>query len=59
MSKQLMTPTEAANVLSVSRDTLRRWAREGRISRVYLSRRTLRYRRDEIEALIEKCEYRV
>lgn len=59
MSKQLMTPVEAADTLAVSQDTLRRWAKEGRLTRVRLSRRAVRYRRSEIEALIEDCGYRV
>ncbi|MDK4327896.1 helix-turn-helix domain-containing protein [Corynebacterium pseudodiphtheriticum] len=46
-----MSVAEATEYLRVSADTLRRWAREGRLKRVRLTRRKLLYLRCEIEAL--------
>ena len=46
-----MSVAEATEYLRVSADTLRRWAREGRLKSVRLTRRKLLYLRSEIEAL--------
>ncbi|MDK8760688.1 helix-turn-helix domain-containing protein [Corynebacterium pseudodiphtheriticum] len=46
-----MSVAEATEYLRVSADTLRRWAREGRLKRVRLTRRKLLYLRSEIEAM--------
>lgn len=46
-----MSVAEATEYLRVSADTLRRWAREGRLKRVRLTHRKLLYLRSEIEAL--------
>lgn len=46
-----MTPAEVADYFQVSRQTIWRWRREGRISAVKIGR-TVRFSRSEIEALL-------
>ena len=49
----LLTKSEAAQVLRVSLKTLDRYRDAGILTPIYLGR-TVRYRRDDIEALIER-----
>lgn len=53
MSTQLLTPDEVAELLQVSSSTIRRWAREGLITKIVLpAGRQIRFRRDEIDRLM-------
>jgi len=49
----LRTRKEAASLLRVSLSTLERWERSGRLAPVRLSPGTIRYRRDDIDQLLE------
>ncbi len=51
----LLTPREAAERLAVHPETLRRWAREGRISAVKLPGGAVRFRPEDIAALTERA----
>ncbi|BAC17637.1 DNA binding domain, excisionase family [Corynebacterium efficiens YS-314] len=48
-----LTTEEACDLLRVDASTLRRYAREGKFSRIRLSPRKVLYIRDEIEAYID------
>lgn len=51
---EYVTPSEAASMLGVSRQTIDRWGREGRITRYRRGiMRGVYYRRTEIESLSE------
>lgn len=54
-----MTSAEVADYLCCSKDTVRRWAREGKLTRIRISQRKVLYRRDEVEALVENNSYRL
>lgn len=47
---ELITASEAAQLLNVSPDTVRRWAREGRIKVVVLPSGVYRYSQSEIKS---------
>lgn len=49
----LLTADQVAAHLGVTRRTLRRWAADGHLQPVIVGPRTLRYRADEIAALID------
>lgn len=49
----LLKAGELAKRLRVSTDTVRRWAREGRIPEVQLSRKVRRFREVEVLAALE------
>lgn len=51
MNDELLTDNEAQGYLKVSRSTLSRWEREGKL-KVYRVGRQRRYRRKDIDALI-------
>ncbi len=51
---ELLTIREAAEILNVSPRTLERWSLEGRLPRVEIGPRTIRYRADDLAALIER-----
>lgn len=48
----LLTTEEAADLLRVHPETLRRWVREGKVESVDLPGRTVRLRRVDIERLV-------
>ena len=50
---ELMTTREVAAVLRVDPRTIQRWAARGRLARVRLPTHTTRYRRCDVEALLE------
>lgn len=50
----LLTKAEAARMLLVSERTLERWNKSGILRPVYFGRRSVRYRRDDIEAFIAR-----
>ncbi|STC97714.1 helix-turn-helix transcriptional regulator [Corynebacterium renale] len=54
---KLLTPTQAAEILGVDASTLRRNRGDWGLTRVRLSGRMIRYRSDEIDALIEARSY--
>ncbi|MBC3186308.1 helix-turn-helix domain-containing protein [Corynebacterium sp. zg-331] len=59
MTQAYMTVAQACEHLHVSPDTLRRYARQGRISRVRISPRKLLYIRDEIDGLAKEGTYKI
>lgn len=59
MTQAYMSVQEACDYLHVSPDTLRRYARQGRLSRVRLSPRKLLYIRDEVHGLAETGTYKI
>ena len=52
----MFTAEQVAKKLGVSRDTIMRWYRDGKLKGVRLSYRTLRFRSAEIEKMLERCE---
>jgi len=52
-SDKLLTPTEMAAIVNVHVGTLLRWAREGKIPSVAISRRIVRFDRDAVRAALE------
>lgn len=55
-SQTLMTPREVADLLDISLDSVRRYAREGRLTRITLGHRTRRYRRADVLRLVRESE---
>jgi excisionase family DNA binding protein len=52
--QQILTMQEAADMLRVSKITLRRWEKQGKIKSIRLNERAHRkYLREEVERLIE------
>ncbi len=49
--ERLLSLKEAANLTGVSRYTLRRWAQLQRVASVRLSRRAIKFRESDLEAL--------
>ena len=47
---------EAGEIVGVSRDTIRRWAKAGRVRHVLLPSGRMRFYREDIEALLEPVE---
>jgi len=47
----LLTATEVAEEFRLDPETIRRWAREGRIERIKLPSGLYRFRRSDIEAI--------
>lgn len=54
-----VTGAEAAEFLCCSLDTVRRYAREGKLTRIRLSPRKVLYVRKELEELVAKNSYRI
>jgi excisionase family DNA binding protein len=52
--KKMVSPQEAADQLSVDRDTIFRWIREGKLAASKLSPRIVRIRQSDIDALIQR-----
>lgn len=53
---RLLTVDEAAEILQVSADLVRRWAQRDQIPSVRLGHRTLRFRRSSLDAWIADRE---
>jgi excisionase family DNA binding protein len=49
----LLTTDEVAAILKVNRRTVVRWTADGRLHRVELGARTVRYRAEDVAALID------
>lgn len=49
----LMKEGEAANYLTVSKSSIRRWAKEGLISKIRVGKKSVRYLRSDLDAYIE------
>jgi excisionase family DNA binding protein len=49
---ELLTVGEAAQALRVSQETIRIWARTGRLKPVPMPTRIVRFRREDIEAIV-------
>ena len=58
MSSELMSVGKAAELLAVSPQTLRRWARQGRVSCVRLPSGHRRFRREDVLPLLSSAEER-
>ena len=54
-----MSPVDAADYLSVSRKTLDRWRRAKLVSYVRIGRRVIRYRRPDLDKMMETHIIRV
>lgn len=52
----LLSATDAATLLDVSPDTVRRWTRNGKVPHVRLPSGRVRYRKADIEALLSPVE---
>lgn len=52
-SNKLLTETQAAELAQVKPKTIADWGRAGKLPRVRLSARCIRYRSSDIEALID------
>lgn len=59
MPKKLMTGKQVADRLAVDPRTVRRWSAEGKLTRIRLSPRVIRYDEAEVQALIEDNSYRL
>lgn len=54
---RLLKIREAAQMLSVNPETLRRWDRSGKLKAIIISKRgDRRYRKEDIEKIINKTE---
>lgn len=54
---RLLKIREAAEMLSVNPETLRRWDRSGKLKAIIISKRgDRRYRKEDIEKIINKTE---
>lgn len=53
-SLNILTPTELMKELGVSRRTLRRWQLAGMLPAIVLNPRVVRYRRCDVEAMLER-----
>ena len=53
---ELITSGQAASLVGVTDETIRRWADQGRIRHVRLPSGQLRFHRADIEALVEPIE---
>jgi excisionase family DNA binding protein len=51
VKKQMVSPAEAAAMWSVDRETILRWIRDGKLPAVRLSRRVIRIRVADLDAL--------
>ena len=49
---QLMTPDEVAEVLRVSKETVLRWARSGKLPSLPLAGRIIRFRQEDVDQLL-------
>ncbi len=52
--KSLMTPDDLANILSVNRQTIFRWVREGKLGCVKLSFKKRRFTMDQIQEFVDR-----
>ena len=55
-NEMMFTAEQVAKKLGVSRDTIMRWYRDGKLKGVRLGYRTVRFRSAEIEKMLERCE---
>lgn len=55
-SAELLSPKDAAAVLRVSPETLRRWAASGKIRHVALPSGRVRFRREDLAEVLEPVE---
>jgi|LSQX01.2.fsa_nt_gb excisionase family DNA binding protein len=53
MTKALLTAEELAVKLGVSKDTIRRWRRSGKLPSVKLGERMIRFRPSDVEAFLQ------
>lgn len=52
-TNQLLTETQAAELAQVQPKTIADWGRAGKLPRVRLSARCIRYRSEDVQAMIE------
>jgi excisionase family DNA binding protein len=48
------TPDEVGELLSVTPQTVKRWARAGKLNVVYLNQKNMRIKESELEAFLEQ-----
>jgi excisionase family DNA binding protein len=53
----MLDRNEVCTLLNVHRDTLRRWESSGRLQGFVLSGKCVRYRRADLEALLEEARH--
>ncbi|WP_241228456.1 helix-turn-helix transcriptional regulator [Corynebacterium hylobatis] len=56
---ELMTGRQVADLLKVHPRTVRRWSTDGRLTRIRLGPRSIRYDAAEVQALVEDNSYRL
>lgn len=56
VDENLLTLTDVADRLGISKVTLWRWIKNGKLSAVRLSKRTVYVRKDEVERFIRESE---
>ncbi|RSZ61555.1 helix-turn-helix domain-containing protein [Corynebacterium hylobatis] len=54
-----MTGRQVADLLKVHPRTVRRWSTDGRLTRIRLGPRSIRYDAAEVQALVEDNSYRL
>jgi len=58
MEHELLTAKEVMGYLRISKSTLYRLIRDGRLKRIRIGRRAVRYRRQDVLALVEGAQER-
>lgn len=53
---ELLPPAESAKLIGISRDTLKRWEKKGRITSLRTPEGHRRFRRGDVEALLSVIE---
>jgi excisionase family DNA binding protein len=56
LTEELLTTAEVAQMLRVSKATISRWVRDGELQAIRLPRGTYRFRRQDVEKLLERPE---
>lgn len=54
MIKKYYTPEEIAEILSVTLQTVRRWARAGNLKAVHLNQKNIRVKESDLEEFLER-----
>lgn len=54
---EVLTRREAADLLKVHTETIKRWQRQGRLRAFVLSPTVVRYRRADLEQLLQGCAH--
>ena len=54
MIEKYYTPEEIAEILSVTSQTVRRWAQSGKLRAAHLSQKNIRVKESDLEAFLEQ-----